>query len=106
MSKKYFWAFQALRAVNESITSLIRQWREYRKRTVDKGLDWSTHITTIPGSRLVDEQCQERVMQVVREIEQRMLDLEEILVMNHKRQDELVASRDGVRFLVLFVPPL
>ena len=104
LSKKYFWAFQASRAVNESIKSIMREWRTYRKRTIDGGVAWIRHLPLPSGSgadRGSDRRYQTRVLQIANRIDEKMLELQDILELNRKREDELVASRDGVSVSLL-----
>jgi hypothetical protein len=100
LSKKYFWAFQASRAVNESVKSIMQEWREYRKRTIDSGQAWNMHIGSRQDAGLVDSsgENRRRILRVADKIEESMAELAAILEANCKRQDELVASRDGVSY--------
>lgn len=82
----------------------MREWRAYRGRTIDGGVGWSRHMPhDPPGSpeRMDGRAAQRRrMLEIAGKIDEKMKELEEILEWNRKRQDELVASRDGVRISV------
>lgn len=87
---------QALRAVNQSIESIITEWKGYRKRTIDEGFGWGTHIAVIPGTRSVDLECRTRALLVVNKIEQHIGVLESTLEVNRRKLDDIITLRDGV----------
>ncbi|KAI9795065.1 MAG: hypothetical protein M1816_000087 [Peltula sp. TS41687] len=96
LSRKYFWAFQASRAINHSIESIIHEWKRYRKRTIDEGVGWTTHMAMTSDQTTTASEHRRRITQVVGRIEDKISELEELLEFNRKRQDEIIASRDGL----------
>ncbi len=81
----------------------MQEWREYRKRTIDSGQAWNMHVGSRQDAGSVDssDENRRRILLVAEKIEEKMAELAAILEANCKRQDELVASRDGVGYSLL-----
>lgn len=75
---------------------MVNEWKQYRRRTIDQPPSWNSHIAPIPGTRKVESEYRDQILQIINKIEARMADLVDLMEANRRVQEEIVATQNGV----------
>lgn len=102
-SRTYFWALQSLRIVNECINSLITAWEMSNTSHILCGGQAETQETSTESRAQEGEIARmDKVKFYLAAIEGQMKKLKELVQENERRQEEIIALRDGVSAALSF----